>query len=116
VANGQVGIVIPQAEISIIRYRMPFIPDAIMIPILGTVNNSPFTILNTTYDTGNLLFSIGNTDTEADVLGNITYVVEYKFLYNPVGWQNLLVGAGISPIFDANGNPPYGVSNFNVLP
>jgi hypothetical protein len=119
VANGQAQLIVPQAEISITRYRMPFIPDFIMVPLIGTVNNSAFQILNNSYPIGSLLFATGNTDTEADVFGNITYTVEYKFLYNPIGWNNLLNPNGTSgfvPVVDGNGNSPYGPANFNVLP
>ena len=114
-----IGLVVPQAQISVKRFRMPFIPDAYAAQLLGTVNNSVFVIGNNAYPAGSLLFAGINTETEADVLGNITYTVEYMFIYNPVGWQNCIHPNGVvgfAPVFDRNANLPYGLGNFSLLP
>jgi hypothetical protein len=117
--NTSIGVLIPQAEITITRYKMPFIPDQVMIPLVGTLNNAPFQIGNNTYPTGFLMFAIGNTETEADVVGNITFQVEYKFMYRPVDWNWYFKPdrtTGFALITDGNGNPPYAYSDFSVLP
>jgi hypothetical protein len=119
VPNSQAGLVVPQAQISVIRYRLPFLPDAISMPLLGSVNNAPFTIGTNTYGTGTLLFMVGSSDTNADVFGNITYQFEYQFIFKPPGWNYLINPNGTSGwtlIVDGNGNPPYALMNFGVLP
>ena len=114
-----IGLVVPQAEIAVKRFRMPFIPDAYVAQVLGCVNNAPFTIGYNPYPAGTLLFAGINTDTEADVLGNITYTVEYIFIFNPVGWQNAIHPnrtTGFAPVTNGNGAPPYAAVDFSILP
>ncbi len=113
------GVYIPQAEITVTRYRMPFVPDSVMVPLLGMVNNAPFQILYNTYDTGRLVFSIGNSSVQSDPTGAITYQFEYKFSYRAVPWNfgfhpNRTTGFAL--ITDGNGAPPYQSGNFGLLP
>lgn len=113
------GIFVPQAEITVTRYKMPFLPDQTVMPLLNCVNNAPFQIGWNVYPAQTLLFLIGNSEAEADVLGNITYTCEYKFMYNPLGWNNALYPdrtTGFAPVADGNGNPPHPGANFGVLP
>lgn len=117
--NTPIGILIPQAEITVTRYKLPFLPDQVMIPLVGSLNNSPFQIGNNVYPMGQLMFAIGNSQTEADVFGNITYQCEYKFTYRPVDWNAYFKPdrtTGFAIITDGNGNPPFAYSNFDVLP
>ncbi len=114
-----IGQVLPQAEITVTRFRMPFVPDQIMIPLLGMVNNAPFTILYNTYPTGSLLFSIGNSQVQSDPSGAVTYQYEYKFSYRSQPWGYFFHPnrtTGWAPVTDGNGKPLYASTNFEVLP
>jgi hypothetical protein len=117
--NTPIGVLLPQAEITVTRYRMGFLPDTYMIACTGFVNNAPFTIGWNAYPAGTLLFMPGTSQVDADSLGNITYQVEYKFMYRPVPWNNFLHPNGTSgfvPVFDGNGNTVYASTNFEILP
>ena len=117
--NSPLGIFMPQAEITVTRYRAPFVPDQVMMPILGMLNDAPFTILNNTYNTGTLLFMAGNSEVESDPLGNITYQYEYKFMYRPIDWNKYLHptrGQGFQYVNDGAGNMPYQYTSLEVLP
>lgn len=114
------GIQIPQAEIIVKRFRMPFIPDQEVFILLATpVNNAAFQIGNNIYPAGTLLFSAGNSTTESDVLGNLTYTFEYRFLARAVPWNYSFHPnrtTGFAAITDGNGNFPFTPGNFNILP
>jgi hypothetical protein len=119
--NTPVGIVIGGADITVTRYRMPYIPDQFMIQLNGGVNNAPFQIGFNTYPTGTLLFLPGESSIDSDPLGNITYTVEYKFQYRSVPWNSYLhpTTGGFEPIFygsPSSGIQPYNLVNFNILP
>ncbi len=114
-----IGVMVPQAEITVTRYRMPFVPDSIMIPLIGKVNNAPFQILYNTYNTGTLLFSIGNSSVQSDPSGAITYQFEYKFSYREYPWNFYFHPdrtTGFALVTDGNGAPPYASASFEVLP
>jgi hypothetical protein len=114
------GIPLPTAEVTVTRFKMPFIPDQIMAQCLGSVNAYPFTIGWNTYAPGTLMFFIGNTSAQADVFGNITYIVEYKFQYRSIPWNYFLYPknrtTGFAPVFDGNGNMPFPQLDYSVLP
>ena len=116
-----VGIIIGGADITVTRYRMPYIPDQYMIQVNGSVNNNPFKIGYNTYPTGTLLFLPGESMIESDPLGNITYTVEYKFQYRSVPWNQYLhpTTGGFENIYYGSGSSgvqPYTLMNFNILP
>lgn len=116
-----VGVVIGGADITVTRYRMPYIPDQYMIQVNGCVNSAPFQIGYNTYPAGTLLFLPGESDIESDPLGNITYTVEYKFQYRSVPWNYYLhpLTGGFEPIFYGSGTSgvqPYAQANFSILP
>lgn len=117
--NTPIGIVLPQSEITVTRYRMGFIPDQYIDLLLGKVNNAAFTIGWNTYPPGTLLFMPGNSQFDADVLGQVTYQVEYKFMRRPIEWNKCLHPnrtTGFATVTDGNGAPPYGSANFDILP
>lgn len=120
VPNAQVGIVLPHAEITVTRYRLPFLPDQIMMGLEGQVNNAPFTIGWNTYDTETLLFMSGKNTTSSDILGNLSYTMEYKFMFKPpYGWNFWINQDGVSGwtrVTDRNGNNLYTLGNFETLP
>lgn len=114
-----IGILIPQAQIVVKRFRMPFLPDSICMPLLGTLNNAPFTIGWNTYATGTLMFAGMNSETTADPLGNITYNCGYIFQFRPIDWNYYpYPGRNFSfqVVTDGNSNPVYNYSNFNAIP
>jgi hypothetical protein len=114
------GIIVPQAEITVKRFRMPFIPDQQVATLLATpLNNAPFQIGNNVYPAGTLLFSNGDSSTESDVLGNLTYTFDYRFLYKSINWNYSFHPdrtTGWASITDGNGNPPFQSGDFNILP
>ena len=120
--NTPIGVLIPQMEITVTRYKMGFIPDAEMVACTGKLNNAPFAIGWNIYPAGTLLFMPGNSSTEADSLGNIVYQVEYKFMFRPINWNWFFHPnrtTGFALITDGNaggGNPPYGSTSFEILP
>lgn len=117
--NTPIGILIPEAQITVTRYKMAFLPDFYMTFLTGQLNDSPFQIGNVTYAKGSLLFMPGNSSTESDTLGNITYTAEYRFMFRPIDWNFYLHPnrtTGFALVTDGNGNSPYQYSNFNVLP
>lgn len=117
--NTPIGVLLPQVEITVTRYKLPFLPDQVCIPLVGTLNNAAFQIGNNMYPMGQLMFAVGNSETEADVFGNISYQMEYKFMYRPVDWNWYFKPdrtTGFSLITDGNGNPPYAYSDFSILP
>jgi hypothetical protein len=114
------GIVVPQAEITVKRFRMPYIPDQQVAALLATpLNNAPFQIGYNIFPTGTLLFSNGSSTTESDVLGNLTFTFEYRFLYKSINWNFAFHPdrtTGWAPITDGNGAPPFQSGDFNILP
>lgn len=117
--NTGVGIFLPEAQITVKRYRMPFLPDQYMIQLCATLNNGPFQIGNNVYPMGSLLFMPGHSTIEPDPLGNITYAADYVFMFRTVNWNydfhpNRTTGWAV--VTDGNGNPRYQYSNFNILP
>jgi hypothetical protein len=117
--NTPIGRLIPQAEITVTRYKMGFLPDKYMIQCTGNLNNAPYTIGYNTYATGSLLFMPGNSTFDADSLGNLTYQVEYKFMFRPINWNYYLHPnrtTGFAIVTDGNGNPPYPSTSFEILP
>lgn len=117
--NTPIGILIPQAEITVTRYRMGFLPDVQMIAATGKINANLFKIGWTTYTPGSLLFMPGNSTVDADVTGQITYQVEYKFMFRPIEWNKFFHPnrtTGFATVTDGNGNPPYQSANFDLLP
>ncbi len=113
-----IGILNIVAQITVTRYRMPFLPDYYAAQLYGKVNAYPFAIGWNTYAAGNLLFAGMDTETASDPLGNITFTVAYKFLFNSVPWNNALYpnGGGYQPVTDGSGNPPYASGDFSLLP
>jgi hypothetical protein len=114
-----IGIPIVSAQITVTRYKMGFLPDQQMIALTNTLNNAPFQIGNNIYPAFTLLFGPGNSDEEADVLGNITYQAQYRFFYRPINWQyefhpNRTTGWAL--VTDGNGNPKFQTENFGLLP
>lgn len=117
--NTPVGVQIMGAEINVTRYRLPFLPDFYMTALAGLINNAPFQIGNVLYAAGTLLFAPGNSLTQSDPLGNLTYQAQYKFLYRNPGWNYYLHPSrtgGFQTITDGNGQTPYQSGNFNLLP
>jgi hypothetical protein len=117
--NTPIGILIPQAQITVTRYKMPFIPDVIMMGLLGQLNNDAFQIGYNIYAPGTLMFMNGDTEIQSDTFGNLTYQVQYRFMYRPIDWNWYLHPdrtTGFAPVTDGNGNGPYGYGNFDTLP
>lgn len=114
-----VGFFLPQVEITVTRYKMPFIPDQVMIPLTGSINGYPFQIGYNIYPPYSLMFMPGHTEVESDVLGNLTYTTQYKFMYRPVNWQFEFKPdrtTGFALVTDGNGNPKFKVMDFGILP
>ncbi len=109
---------INQAQITVTRFRMPFIPDVQAAPLLNQVNNAPFQIGWNVYAAGYLVFAGMDTEIEADPLGNITFQCAYKFLYRAVPWNYALhpVAGTFQLATNVAGNPLYNSGNFNLLP
>ncbi len=117
--NTPIGFIIPQAEITVTRFRMPFIPDQVIASLLGSINAYPFQIGYNIYPKGSLMFMVGATNLLVDVFGNITYTVEYKFMYRPVDWNKYFHPdrtTGFATVTDGNGNPPFAYLDYEVLP
>jgi hypothetical protein len=117
--NVAVGIFVPEAQITVRRFRMPFLPDQYMVQLAGTVNIAPFAIGNNIYNTGTLLFMPGHTATEGSPAGQITYQADYVFMYRSIPWNydfhpNRTTGWAL--VTDGNGNPKYQFADFNILP
>jgi hypothetical protein len=114
-----IGVVMPEAQITVTRHRMPFLPDQYAMPLIGTINNAPFIIGWNTYPTSTLLFSGMTSEIAPDPLGNIAFTVKYIFTFRPVNWNYYLHPnrtTGFALITDGNGNSPYQFGNFNILP
>lgn len=117
--NTPLGIFLPAMEITVKRFRMPFLPDTYMWALQGMLNNQPFQIGNVLYPTGCLLFMPGTCTTESDPLGNITYSAEYKFHAKLRDWNYFINPApplAWDLVTDGSGNPFYSYGNFNLLP
>jgi hypothetical protein len=117
--NSPVGRVIPQIQINVRRYQVPYLPVAEMVALAGSVNSTPTQIGNYTFAPGYLLFSGGPSDFTMDSLGNVTNQVDYTFMYRPIPWNYYLHPnrtTGFALITDGNGNPVYGSGDFNTLP
>lgn len=117
--GGQIGLLMPQAQIVVRRIRMPFLPDSIVTPLYGTVNNAPFEIGWNVYNKGTLLFVGMNTVTNAAPFGGITYDVSYLFNWRAVDWNyewypDLTTGWAL--VSNGAGVYRYGYTNFNVIP
>lgn len=116
-----IGLLVPQAQIVVTRYRMPFLPDAYAMPILGTVNAQPFQIGWNIYPAYTLLFAGLTSTVEADPLGNITFRCAYIFQYRRIPWNYEYYPAysantGFALVTDANGAQKYETGNFEALP
>lgn len=116
-----VGLLVPQAQITVTRFRMPFLPDQQAIPLLGQVNNAPFQIGWNVYNTGTLLFAGLATQVESDPLGNITFRASYIFQYRSQPWNYEYYPArngstGFASVTDYSGNTKYQGGDFFLLP
>lgn len=114
-----VGILLGAAQITVNRFRMPFVPDQVAMPLAGSINNAPFQIGNNVYATGTLLFQPGQSRTESDPLGNLTYQFSYNFYFRSQDWNKEFHPNGTSgwiSIVDGTSAPRYAYNNFNILP
>lgn len=122
-----IGRMIPQAEITYTRYKMPIIPVNQMLSLIGKVNNAPFSIGGFLCDTGTLVFMPGSCEVDANTTAmftylyqySLSYIVEYKFLFRsiPHNWFLHPNGTtGFALVQDGNGNPPYLPGDFSILP
>lgn len=117
--NTPIGRLIPEAQITVTRYKMPYLPDFAMSSLIGQLNDTPFQIGNVTYAAGSLLFMPGNSSTESDTLGNLSFTAEYRFMFRPINWNFYLHPnrtTGFALVTDGNGNPVFQSGNFNTLP
>lgn len=117
--NTPIGVWLGGAQITVTRYRMPFLPDNNAIPLAGTINNAPFQIGNVIYATGTLLFQPGESTIESDPLGNLTYQFSYQFMFRQYNWNFYFHPnrtSGFSLVTDGNGISPYQYGNFDLLP
>jgi hypothetical protein len=114
-----IGIWVGGAQITVNRFRMPFLPDYNAMPLIGYLNDAPFQIGNVIYSIGSLLFASVESLTESDVLGNLTYQFSYNFMFRQYDWNWYFHPnrtTGWAPVTDGDGNPPYPYGNFNLLP
>lgn len=117
--NTPIGLVLPQATITFTRHWMAFAPLSEAMALAGQVNNAAFAIGNYVFPTGTLLFMPGKMNKSSDAQGNVTWEVEYKFVFDPKGWNNFMHPdrtSGFSSVTDGNGNPPYTQGDFTTLP
>jgi hypothetical protein len=88
--NTPIGVMIPQLEITVTKYKLPFLPIAAMLALEGRVNAFDFQIQGVPFPAGTLLFMSGTSDYEIDMLGNVAYTQEYKFIAKPIPWNFFL--------------------------
>lgn len=113
------ALLMPQAQVTVTRFRMPFLPDAIAAQLLGKLNNAPFQIGWNIYDTGTLIFSGMSSEIAPDPLGNIAFTVVYIFIFRPVDWNYEIYpgsAGGFQVVKTSGGNTKYSYVNFNLLP
>jgi hypothetical protein len=114
-----VGLLIPSTEITIKRFKMPYSPLEQVTALVGKVNLTPVTLVDTTFDAGTLLFLGGNDEIGIDSIGNVTIDVEYRMSFRPINWNFYLHPngtTGFALVTDGNSNPVYGAGEFNDLP
>lgn len=117
--NSPIGKVIPQIQINIRRYQLPYLPVAEMAGLAGKVNSLPVQIGNYSFPPGTLLFSGGPSEFTMDSIGTFTNQIDYAIIYRSIPWNYYLHPnrtSGFSLVTDGNGNPPYDSGDFNILP
>lgn len=117
--NTPIGKVVPQIEINVKRYFMPYLPVAEMAALVGKINNAVYRVGNYSFPAGTLLFMGGPSEFAADTAGNITQEVEYKLVYRPINWNKYFHPnrtTGWDTVTDGSGNSPYESGNFATLP
>lgn len=117
--NTPVGIDMPQANISLKRHQMPIVPVSLAFPLIGKVNLSPVTLAGFSCAAGTVLFMGFNSTLTADVLGNVTYDVEYSLSYRPRPWNQFLSPdptEGWAIPLDGSSNPVFQSGDFSTLP
>jgi len=117
--NTPIGKLLPQIEINVKRYFMPYLPVAEMAALAGKINNALYKIGNYSFPVGTLLFAGGPSEFNVDTAGNITQDVEYKFVYRPVNWNKYFHPnrtTGWDTVTDGSGNSPYESGTFTTLP
>jgi hypothetical protein len=116
--NTPVGITIPEMQISMKRFMLPYPPVAEVANLTGKVNQSTVAIGDFAFQAGYLLFLGGNVTISSDTQGNQLWECDYQMAYRPYPWNSAIRpdGTGWGAIQDANGNPPYASGDFNSLP
>jgi hypothetical protein len=122
VPEAQLGLIVPNTEITITRHMMPYLPIREAELYGGTVNSVPVTIGNATYANGELLFGGMSGEISADVAGNRTYKCEYSILaVKGHTWNQLLdrqlTWQNVNSAVDGSGNAPFASTDFwNLMP
>jgi hypothetical protein len=114
-----IGLKVPKAIVTMKRHQMPFVPVAQVFPIIGCVNANVVTLAGFACAVGTLLFAGFSSTLTADVLGHITYDIEYQFEYRVRPWNQFLSPApteGWTEPTDGNGNPVFASADFSQIP
>lgn len=117
--NTPVARQIPQIQISMRRFMLPFLPINEMAAILGRVNDAVFTVGKLVCPIGTVLFMGGPSEFTADSGGVKTYTVTYEFLYRAIPWNQYMSPnptEGYATPVDGTGNPVFPSGNFATLP
>lgn len=110
------GMLIPQAEITLVSHQLPEINLDVIFNLVGKLNQAVF------YGApiGTVLFVGANQNRQATADGVQAWQVEYKFLYRPVDWNKFWhpkPGVGWDYLVDtSSGNKIYSYGNFANLP
>lgn len=113
------GRQIPQIQISMKRFMVPYLPLSACSQCIGRVNLYPLTFSDLVCPTGTLLFVGANAEIAADTSGNVHYTVDYQLVYRPIPWNNYLSpkpNEGFAQITDQGGNTVYQAQDFSILP
>lgn len=112
-----VGIIVPQMELSFKRYFMPYIPIAEVASVTGMVNASTFNIGDCSFPQDTVLFLGASSEIQSDTQGNITQTVEYHFMFrnNPT-WNQLITGGSTNLSYGILAPLAYQRADFSILP
>ncbi|MDR3632629.1 MAG: hypothetical protein P4L84_02265 [Isosphaeraceae bacterium] len=111
-------IIVPQAQITLKRYMLPYIPVMEIFSILGGVNGAPVQLGNFTCPTGTVLFCGGTTEVTLNSDGTVLQTADYAFMYRQYPWNFAIhpVNGDWELITNRAGNSPYPTVDFSVLP
>lgn len=118
--EANVGIVVPDVEITMTRHMLPQLPLAALIAAIGYVNAAPIAFGDYTFDIGRLLLVGAEDEPDCDPFGVPAFKLKYTLLGKTKDWNQVIAADGSLQFLNTsqtgNGVGPYKYADLTALP